>query len=227
MKKYQEMTKKQLVDLPSKPEFMKTSMRVLEGYGFDNYLSPLNIATIVISKEEKADHIFNGILGYAIDTRIREVVGATHKDMQAALVADMYIVNNETETFVKCTGKELAEILKEAVKRGAEANLPLKEQAGLANIKELTLRPMSDYDVASKFQRYLSDMKIKRDQEGIDIVNELLKIKSFSIKKLFEFSKQIAIARFHNLPREIIDAFEHTDALKKFKKSTYGSDGFF
>jgi len=231
MKIYQEMTKKQLLGLAVQPEFSKPSLRVLEGEGFSGYETASNGATIVASREENADRYFNGVLGYAIEPRIREVVGATHKDMQAALEADFYIINNVNEVFVKCTGKHLAAILKEAVKRNAgSTDTPLKEQVGFFDVKELTLKPITEYSENTKFQRYIADMKIKRDQGGIDLVLELLATRKFSIEKLFEFSRQIANARYYNIPSDILKTFASETTEKRFKAAFNPSDtsgGFF
>lgn len=228
MTTFQEMTKKQLVTMANQPEFLKASMRVLEGEGFADYIAASNGATIVVAKGEQTDQVFNGILGYAIEARIREVVGATHKDMQAALTADLYIVNNEKETLIKCSGKQLAEILKEAIKRGENPNSGLKQQIGFGGIKDLTLKPITEYSVNIKFQRYLEDMKIKRDQHGINEVNELAGVKKFSIEKLFEFSRQIANARYYNIPHDVRKVFNEDAFEKRFKKAgTVDSGGFF
>jgi len=208
--------------MPDKPEFLKMSLRVLEGDGFDTYEAAVNGATIVASKEAKADHLYNAIIGYAIEGRIREVVGATQRDMQAALEADFYVINNNKETFVKCTGKDIAEVLKEAVKRGQQSTTNLKKQIGFDGLKELTLRPITEYERTGKFQRFLTYMKNNKDEAGIKVVNALLDLKKFNVEKLFEFSSEIASARYHNIESKILHAFEKEIEVARRKKATGG-----
>jgi len=217
MNKYTEMTREQLLALSRKPEFYKASLRVLEGEGFDDHDSASNAATIVASKEENADSLFNGILGYAIEPRIREVVGATQKDMKAALTTDVYVLNNITQTFVKCTGQQLAGILREATKRGIDEIL--KSKVGLSRVAEVSLRPITEYSDTVKFSRYLEELKIKKDQTTIDKVNDMLTSKKFSIERLFEFSREVANARYYNIPSDIIKTFSKLPAEQRFRES--------
>jgi len=221
-KKLTEMTKAELIKLPNKPEFLKVSLRVLEGDGFEDYNAAVNGATIVACKQEKADYLFNGVASYAREGRIIQSAGVTETDMEAALQGDFYIINNVAETFVKCTGKDLAEILKDAAKRGQKVTTPLRSRIGFAGVKELILRPITEYDINGKFQRYLVDMKHKRDEDGIKHVNELLGMKKFDIEKLFEFSYQISQARYFNIPSDNLTVFAHEMEEAKRKKDTGG-----
>ena len=222
-KEFTELTKAQVLKLPNKPEFFKASLRVLEGDGFGNYESALNGATIVASKEEKADALYNGIVGFAREGRIIHSVGVTQREMEIALASDFYIINNIGEMLVKCTGKDVAEILKEAVKRSQQSGSALKKQIGFEDVKELTLKPITEYaNKPGKFQRYMEKMKNERDEKTIQHVSALMDLKKFNVEKLFEFSKEVATARYYNIESNLLDGFEKEAAAAKLKKATGG-----
>lgn len=217
-----EMSKEVLLRLPNKPEFLKSSMRVLEGDGFDDYESALNGATLVVVKDEKADHLYNGIMGHAIEGRIRDVVGATQKDMALALETDFYVINTDTEKFVKCTGRDISLILKEAKKRGVVPDEDLKAQLGFQGVKEITMRPITEYTEIGKFQRYMTNLKNSRDEAGLEAVADLLEVRQFNISNLFEFARQIANARYFNIEPSILASFSKQILETKRKADTGG-----
>jgi len=217
-----EMSKAQLLKMPNKPEFLKASLRVLEGDGFESYTAAVNSATIIASKEEKADFLFNGVTAYAREGRIIQSTGVTKADMEAALASDFYVINNVSESFVKCTGKDLAEILKDAVKRGEQVTTLLKSQIGFDGVQELIIRPITEYTAGGKFQRYLTDLKYKKDEKSIKRVQEILEHKKYNIETLFEVSQNVAHARYFNIPSDVLSAFEKEIELAKLKKDTGG-----
>ena len=220
--KLPEMKKADLLKLPNAPEFVKASLRVLEGKGFENLDAALNGATVVAAKDELSDRLFNGVAGFALEGRVRDIAGATQRDMAAALDSDFYVINNGAQMFIKCNGRNLAEILKDAVERGQESTTTLKSQAGFDGTKELSLRPITEYNQNGKFQRYLTDMERKRDEEGLKRVHDLLEIKTFDVRKLFDFSKEVATANYYNIDSATLDGFEKEAAAQKLTKATGG-----
>ena len=223
-KNFPELTKEQLLGITGAPEFPMASLRVLEGEGFSGYESALNAATIVAYRGDNAAAMFNGIIGFASEGRIKDYVGATHFDMEAALKSDYYIINNLAATYVKCNGKNLAGILKGAIVADS-LSLELKEQIGLAGIKDLTLKSITEYANENKFRRYFTNLHdTKHNDEEVRKAGRLLLLKSFDIENLFEFSRQIANARYFNIDSVTLQSFEKEIAARKLNQS---SGGFF
>ena len=223
-KNFPELTKEQLLNIADLPKFSMTSLRVLEGEGFSGYDAAVNAATIIAFKEDNAAAMFNGVIGFASEGRIKDFVGATHYDMEAALKSDFYIINNVAETYVKCTGINLAGILKGAVVEDPK-DLELKEQIGMVGIKELTIKPITEYASQNKFRRYFTDLHDNQhDEDRIKRTNELLLFKVFDVQSLFEFSKEIASARYFNIDSVTLQSFAKEMAARRLNQS---SGGFF
>ena len=223
-KNFPELTKAQLLGISDVPKFPMASLRVLEGEGFSGYEAALNAATIVAYKGDNAAAMFNGIIGFAIEGRIKDYVGATHYDMEAALKSDFYIINNAEQTYVKCNGKNLSGMLKGAVVVDPQ-DLELKEQIGFAGIKDLVLKPITEYASENKFLRCFTDLHDnKHDDAQIARINELILYKFFDIESLFEFSKDVASARYFNIDSVTLASFEKEIAARKLNQS---SGGFF
>jgi len=221
-KELTEMTKKQLLGLDNIPEFLKASFRVLEGEGFESYDAALNGATIVVSKTEVADSLYNGVMGYAIEGRIKQTVGVTQGDMEKALAADFYVVNPIKEVLVKCNGSQLSEILKEAVKRGQYASTALKTQAGFDGVKDISLRPITEYSRDGKFQRLITHYKHTFNEAELKRLESIIDMKKFDISKLFEYAQFIAKARYYNIESKVVEGFEKEIAAKKLEEETGG-----